>query len=155
MGWKVHRLTMMQWSNSRGHSQFYLCVHISHILMVSDKTIHKAFRIHKNLQTKPISKKNYFHYLWKLYFGFKCNLNLLYHTFSGEVVLILSSIGKCRWISPLFQIALIVTIVSFTLPKTSSKHYFRKIANVSKTFCFIVHLIFAFVVPFVNGCKNR
>ena len=102
------------------------------------QTKHKAFRIHKNLQTKPISKNFYFHYLWKLYFGFNCHLNLLYHTISGEVVLTLSSIGKCRWISPLFQIALIVTFVSFTLPKTSSKHYFCKIclANVSKTFLF-------------------
>ena len=40
--------------------------------MVSDKTIHKAFRLHKTLQTKPIREFfNYFHYLPKLYIGFK------------------------------------------------------------------------------------
>ena len=42
--------------------------------MVSDKTIHKTFRIHKTLLTKPISEIFYFHYLSKLYFVFNLDL---------------------------------------------------------------------------------
>ena len=38
--------------------------------MVSDKTIHKAFIIHKTPLTKPITEIFHFHYLPKLYIGF-------------------------------------------------------------------------------------
>ena len=38
--------------------------------MVSDKAIHKAFRIHKTLWTKPTREIFYFHYLPKPYIGF-------------------------------------------------------------------------------------
>ena len=38
--------------------------------MVSDKTIHMAYRIHKTLSTNPIRAIFYFHYLPKLYIGF-------------------------------------------------------------------------------------
>ena len=41
------------------------------ILMVSDKTIHKAFITHVTLQTKPIREIFHFHYLPKLYIDFK------------------------------------------------------------------------------------
>ena len=43
----------------------------SQTLMVSDKTIHKALRIDKTLKTIPIAEFFYFHYLPKLYIGFK------------------------------------------------------------------------------------
>ena len=39
--------------------------------MVSDKTIHKAFRIHETLWIKTHERYFYFHYLPKLDFGFK------------------------------------------------------------------------------------
>ena len=40
------------------------------ILMVSDKTVHKSFRIHKTLNKQnPLEKKKN-HYLPILYFGF-------------------------------------------------------------------------------------
>ena len=39
-------------------------------LMVSDNTIHKAFKINKTLLNKPIKEMVYSHYLSKLYFGF-------------------------------------------------------------------------------------
>ena len=44
--------------------------------MVSDKTIHKAFRICKTLQayTKPVRENLYFHYLPKLDIGFNMNI---------------------------------------------------------------------------------
>ena len=42
--------------------------------MVSDETIHKAFRIHETLQTQPI-RGFFFHYLPKLYIGFKNSLH--------------------------------------------------------------------------------
>ena len=46
--------------------------------MVSDKTINKAFRIHKTLSTKAMIREiSYFHYLPKLDFGFKLNVTLL------------------------------------------------------------------------------
>ena len=45
--------------------------------MVSDKTIHKAFRIHKTLLTKPIRELFYFHYLPKLYVGLKDRMAVL------------------------------------------------------------------------------
>ena len=39
--------------------------------MFLDKTIHRAFIIHKTrVKTKPIREFFYFHYLPKLYFGF-------------------------------------------------------------------------------------
>ena len=37
-----------------GHPENVSFVQFSKILLVSDKTIHKAFRIHKNLYTIPI-----------------------------------------------------------------------------------------------------
>ena len=42
------------------------------ILMVSDQTIHRAFKIHKTLSVKPIRVVVFCHYLPKLYFGFNC-----------------------------------------------------------------------------------
>ena len=39
--------------------------------MVSDKTIQTAFRTRITLQTKPIREIFHFHYLPKLYIGFK------------------------------------------------------------------------------------
>ena len=41
------------------------------ILMVSDKMIHRAFRTHTTLETKPIREIFHFHYLPKIYIGFK------------------------------------------------------------------------------------
>ena len=41
------------------------------ILMVSDKMLHKAFRTRTTLLTKPIREIFHFHYLPKLYIGFK------------------------------------------------------------------------------------
>ena len=46
------------------------------ILMVLDKTIHKAFRIHKTLQTKPIRDFFFLHNLPKLYIGFNVEQNI-------------------------------------------------------------------------------
>ena len=57
-----------------GVLNFFIFCKFLKILMVSDKTIHKAFRIHKTLQTKPI--KDFFFSLTiyihvpKLHFGF-------------------------------------------------------------------------------------
>ena len=38
--------------------------------MVSDKTMHKAFRTHTTLLTKPITEIFHFRYLPKLFIGF-------------------------------------------------------------------------------------
>ena len=43
-------------------------------IMVSDKTIHRAFRTRATLETKPIRKMFNFHYLPKLYIGFNVNI---------------------------------------------------------------------------------
>ena len=40
------------------------------ILMVSGKMIHRAFRTHTTLQTKPVREISNFHCLPKLYIGF-------------------------------------------------------------------------------------
>ena len=48
------------------------------ILMVSDKTNYKAFRIHKTHWTKPIREIFNFHYLANLYIGFKAFPNFLF-----------------------------------------------------------------------------
>ena len=40
-------------------------------LMVSDKKIHRAFRTHTTLYTKPIREIFHFHHFPKLYIGFK------------------------------------------------------------------------------------
>ena len=45
-------------------------------LMVSDKEIHRAFRTHTTLYTKPIREICNFHHLPKLYIGFKESLNI-------------------------------------------------------------------------------
>ena len=50
---------------------FFFCVQISQILMVSDKTIHEAFRIHTTLQTKPISDFLFFTSYQNYTTGFK------------------------------------------------------------------------------------
>ena len=45
-------------------------------LMVSDKKIHRAFRTHTTLQTKPIRDIFNFHHLPKLYIGFNVGFNI-------------------------------------------------------------------------------
>ena len=51
------------------------------ILMVSDKTIHRSFRSHATLLTKPIREIFHFHYLPKLYIGFKIMSRVTMSTF--------------------------------------------------------------------------
>ena len=46
--------------------------------MVSDKTIHKAFRIQKT-QTKPIRENFHFHFLPKLYIGINATWLFCYY----------------------------------------------------------------------------
>ena len=57
-------------SSGGGGQKFVLCKFLK-ILMVSEKKIHKAFRVHETLQTKHIREILYFHYLPELYFSFK------------------------------------------------------------------------------------
>ena len=45
--------------------------------MVSDKTIHKAFRTHTASSKKPIREIFHFHYLPKLYIAFLNNLSMV------------------------------------------------------------------------------
>ena len=54
---------------------FFVCNFLK-ILMVSDKTIHKAFRIHKTV-TESIRECLDFQYLPKLYIGFNTLFLLL------------------------------------------------------------------------------
>ena len=51
------------------------------VLMVSDEMIHRAFRTHATLQTKPIREIFYIHYLPKLYIGFKPQVLFTDHWF--------------------------------------------------------------------------
>ena len=53
-----------------GISNILVLCNFLKILKVSDKMIHKAFRTH----TKPIRENFHFHYLPKLYIGFKNNV---------------------------------------------------------------------------------
>ena len=57
------------------------------ILMVSDKTIHKVFRIKLyKFVNKTIREFSYFHYLPKLYFGFKEEIQTRFNLISEERV---------------------------------------------------------------------
>ena len=68
------------WSNSRGHPKNFVLCKFLKILMVSDETICKAFRIRKTLETKPIRENINFHYLPKLYIGFNIIITLYIYT---------------------------------------------------------------------------
>ena len=46
-----------------GIPHFFFCGKFVKIMMVSDKTIHKAFGIHKTLFIKPIRENFHLHYL--------------------------------------------------------------------------------------------
>ena len=55
----------------------FCCCNFLKILMVSDKTIHKAFRIHETISTKPVREFSLYLPKVKLYIGFN-PLPLLY-----------------------------------------------------------------------------
>ena len=66
------------------------------ILMVSDITIHKAFRMHNTLYNKPQSIENFFcHYLPKLYIGFngQANYTLASMARQSKIIQLLPSDG--------------------------------------------------------------
>ena len=63
---------------SGGIPKMLLLCNFLKILMVSDKTIHRAFRTHATLQIKPIRENFHVHYLPKLYTGFNVYLTLVH-----------------------------------------------------------------------------
>ena len=56
---------------SRAYRKLLVLCNFLKMLMVSDKTVHRAFRSRRTLWTKPIREIFHFHSLPKLYIGFK------------------------------------------------------------------------------------
>ena len=68
--------SMVEWGGGGGGGipNFFLLGSFLRKLVVSDKNIHRAFRTHTTLQTKPIREIFNLHHLPKLYIGFNSDM---------------------------------------------------------------------------------
>ena len=134
--------------------------------MVSDEMIHRAFRTHTTLKTKPIRENFNFHHLPKLYTGFKIyicfHINKLKNLFLSRIQSICNHISKQFGTSVMFTYIFLCTFSNLFYKLLSTECLKKKLTLLNtlpnekcNNLCFGEHWPLLWLKVWKLGCANE